>query len=266
MDDAQREVAEVWDEAAEGYEEYFVPRFAPWVADAVAAVAEGLPPGPILVPCCGTFPELPALRQAYPERELVGIDLAAGMVELARARAAGLPGVQVVQGDAAQLDARWTGACAAVVSVFGLQVLPDPAAAVGNWVGALRPGGRLSVMYWPPDGEDLGPFDLLRKVLAPHRPPAEDAEEEADWTKELPAAVAAAGGTLERHDNVIHQMSHDDPASFWTGMMTGCAGRSFARTQPSEVVAAARAEFLERAPEGEWSHWPLAKHLVVSRG
>lgn len=57
-------LAQAWDEAAEGYEQYFVPRFAPWVADAVDAVAGELPSGPILVPCCGTFPELPALRAA----------------------------------------------------------------------------------------------------------------------------------------------------------------------------------------------------------
>src|SRR5690606_30058917 len=127
----------------------FVPRFAPWVATAVEGVGGAdLPGGRILVPCCGTFPELPALVERLPSREIVGIDLSAGMVRLARRRAAGLPTVRVVQGDAATLDPALTGTCAAVVSVFGLQQLPDPAAALGAWVGALRPGGRLSVMFW----------------------------------------------------------------------------------------------------------------------
>ncbi|MEU4703245.1 hypothetical protein [Nonomuraea dietziae] len=52
-------VARGWDEAAEGYDAYFVPRFAPWVEAAVEAVTTSEPPeGPVLVPCCGTFPEL----------------------------------------------------------------------------------------------------------------------------------------------------------------------------------------------------------------
>ncbi|MBF8190239.1 hypothetical protein ITP53_31845 [Nonomuraea sp. K274] len=86
-----------WDEAADGYDAYFVPRFAPWVSGAVRAIAAGpLPPGPILVPCCGTFPELDALLAHFPGRELVGIDLSAGMVDRARRRAAGRPGVTVV--------------------------------------------------------------------------------------------------------------------------------------------------------------------------
>jgi SAM-dependent methyltransferase len=138
--------ARAWDEAAPGYERYFVPRFASWVATAVDGFdGAQLPPGPILVPCCGTFPEPPALVERHPRREIVGIDLSAGMLRLARERAAGRPGVRVVQGDAATLDPGWSAACAAVVSVFGLQQLPAPDAALEQWVGALRAGGRLSV-------------------------------------------------------------------------------------------------------------------------
>lgn len=85
-----RLLARAWDEAAPGYERYFVPRFAPSVATAVGALDEGdLPPGPVLVPCCGTFPELPALVRRHPRREIVGIDLSAGMARLARERAGG---------------------------------------------------------------------------------------------------------------------------------------------------------------------------------
>jgi len=64
------------------------------------------PPGPLVVPCCETFPELPALAEQHPRREIVGIDLPAGMVRLARERAAGQRLARVMQGDAATLDAR----------------------------------------------------------------------------------------------------------------------------------------------------------------
>ncbi|MFI0420705.1 class I SAM-dependent methyltransferase [Spongiactinospora sp. 9N601] len=114
-----------WDEAAEGYERYFVPRFAPWGATAVSALrGASLPPGPILVPCCGTFPELPVLAADHPGREIVGIDLSAEMAGRARRGQAT---------DAPDLTARRPGAAAAVVSVFGLQRLPDPVAALAGY-------------------------------------------------------------------------------------------------------------------------------------
>lgn len=266
-------LAQAWDEAAEGYEQYFVPRFAPWVADAVEAVASELPSGPIVVPCCGTFPELPALRAAYPERELIGVDLSAGMVDIARARAADDPRVQVVVGDAVNLsglnvafstsdalNATFSpgGGCAAVVSVFGLQQLPDPAAAVANWVGELRPGGRLSVVFWPPRAEEAGPFALLGRIATGGRP-----AEPPTWPDTLADAVDTVGGVVERYEDVVHQMSHPDAAAFFTAMTTSGPGRSFARTMPPADLRALREGFLEQAPAGEWSHTPRARHLVA---
>src|SRR6266536_1054341 len=77
-------LARGWDDAAGGYEAYFVPRFAPWVTAATQPVAQAaVPDGPILVPCCGPFPELDALVERFPERDIVGIDLSAGMLRLA---------------------------------------------------------------------------------------------------------------------------------------------------------------------------------------
>src|SRR6185369_8144078 len=70
-----------------GYEQYFVPRFAPWVQAAVDAV-HTIPFGMVLVPCCGTFPELELLAPRFPDRRIVGIDLSAEMVRLANLRAA----------------------------------------------------------------------------------------------------------------------------------------------------------------------------------
>jgi ubiquinone/menaquinone biosynthesis C-methylase UbiE len=163
-------LARSWDEAAAGYEAYFVPRFAPWVSTAVAASAAApLPDGPVLVPCCGTFPELAPLAEQYDGREIVGIDLSAGMLRLARNRAE-LLGQQVslVEGDAVALDHLWTGACAAVLSVFGLQQLPDTAAALRSWAATLRPGGRLAVMFWPETPEaDRSPWPSRQRASQP---------------------------------------------------------------------------------------------------
>src|SRR5882757_10184118 len=116
-----------WDEVAGRYEEYFVPRFRPWVVATVEAIADTeLPGGPILVPCCGTFPELPLLAGRFAGREIVGIDISPGMISRAEQRAVPWSAARAVVQNAAVLDPAWSAACAAVVSVFGLQQLPTP--------------------------------------------------------------------------------------------------------------------------------------------
>jgi len=255
------ELARAWDEAAEDYERYFVPRFAPWVAEAVRALTGGaLPAGPILVPCCGTFPELPALVEAYPGREIVGIDLSAGMVALARARAGSLPGVTVIEGDAAVLDRRWLGECAGVVSVFGLQQLPEPPAALARWAAALRPGGRMSVMFWSADTEQEGPFALFGRVLARHRPPAD-----VSWEGRLVPAVTANGAVVVRDEEVPFAMSHDDASTIWAAMVCSGPWRALANARGEEFMRSVAREFLALAPEGEWHHRPRARLIVADR-
>jgi SAM-dependent methyltransferase len=254
-------LARAWDEAAEGYERYFVPRFAPWVATAVRSLADvTLPPGPILVPCCGSFPELPALATSHPGREIVGIDLSAGMVGLARGRAAGWPRARVVEGDAAALGPGWLGRCAGLVSVFGLQQLPDPEAALAGWVAALRPGGRLSVMFWPSQVEPDGPFALLDRVLAGHRRPSH-----ATWQFRLVDAVTAAGATVEHDKHLSFAMSHPDGATFLEAMITGGPLRALANVRGDTFMHTLAQEFLRSAPAGPWHHEPQARWIVARR-
>jgi SAM-dependent methyltransferase len=252
-------LARAWDDAAQEYERYFVPRFSSWVATAVGAVAEAaLPRGPILVPCCGTFPELPALVVGHPEREIVGIDLSATMVRLARERAAGWPQVRVLEDDAASLDRHWSKSCAGVVSVFGLQQLPDPEVALGNWVDALGPGGCLSVVYWPRKVEERGPFALLDEVLVDHRPP-----DDGLWEARLNEAIVAAGGTVERDEYLAFPMSHPDAGTFWDAFTNGGPLRALAIARGEKVMLGIRDEFIRQAPTGQWSHLPRARWIVA---
>ena len=260
--DRQADLARSWDEAADGYERYFVPRFAPWVATAVSAIADQtLPPGPILVPCCGTFPELPALRAGHPQREIVGIDLSAGMVELARRRAADDPAVRVAQGDAARLGPAWRDACAAVVSVFGLQQLPDPEAAIGEWAAALGPGAWLSVMFWPSAPDVGGPFALVDEVLEGHRPTGRAPA----WEDQLTHVITAAGATVERDENTFHPMEHPDAETYWAEATTGGSMRALANARGEAFMSARREEFLRLAPAGPWRHRPRARWIVARR-
>lgn len=253
-------LARAWDDAAPEYERYFVPRFAPWVASAVDAVPRDLPTGPILVPCCGTFPELPALATRQPDRPIVGIDLSEGMVSLARERAASWPPATAEQGDATTLRDRWPGTSAAVVSVFGLQQLPDPEAVLADWLATLRPDGVLSVVYWPSSVEDDGPFALMGQVLAKHRPPAD-----GSGPARLGDVVTATGATLLRDADLGYAMSHPDAATFWDAMANGGPLRAFANARGDAVMRAARAEFVRLAPAGPWRHRPRARWIVARR-
>jgi SAM-dependent methyltransferase len=248
-------VARGWDEAAEGYEAYFVPRFAPWVGAAVEAITD-VPDGPIVVPCCGTFPELDLLAERFPGREIAGIDLSAGMVRLARERAArlGRSNVEVVQGDANILDPRWSDRCAAVVSVFGLQQLPDPETAIRSWVDALTPGGRLCVVYWPEITEDDGPFALVVKLLG----------ERSDYSWES-RLVTGLDAVVERDELVSYPMTHPDAATYFDTSNHGGSMRALALARGDEFIAQLRERYLRQAPAGEWTHHPRARLIVVRK-
>ncbi len=254
-------LAHAWDEAAEEYERYFVPRFSPWVGLAVSAItATPLPSGPILVPCCGTFPELPWLIEHFPDREFVGLELSAGMAQLARERAAGLSNVRVVEGDATLLDPEWSSTCAGVVSVFGLQQLPEPETALRTWVTALRTGGRLSVIFWPGEIEEDGPFALADYVLTHNGSPRGDS-----WQHRVGASAGSAGSTVERHEYRSFPMSHPDAETFWTAMTRGGPLRTLANRRGERYMLDRRDEFLDLAPTGPWHHRPRAQWITARR-
>jgi SAM-dependent methyltransferase len=254
-------LARGWDEAVDGYEVYFVPRFAPWTDAAVRAITVAdTPEGTILVPCCGTFPELDTLLAYFPDRDIVGIDLSAGMVRRARERVAGRSKVDVRVGDASTLDSSWSGRCAAVVSVFGLQQLPEPDLAIRSWLAALRPGGRLSVMYWPEVTESDGPFALMRTVLRAHVPAGD-----YSWEDRLVEAVVEQGAVVERDEQVSYPMSHANAREYFDAHCHSGPLRALALARPQSFVDQLREEFLRHAPAGEWHHRPRARLIVASR-
>jgi SAM-dependent methyltransferase len=250
------ELAQAWDHAADGYERYFVPRFAPWVTTAITGLQGGLPHGPILVPCCGTFPELPPLADEHPNREIVGIDLSQGMLDQAQQRTAAHPNARLLHHDATHLTSLWPGTAAAVVSVFGLQQLPDPLTAITDWLAALRPGGRLSVVCWPPKTETEGPFALLDTVVRP-------TTEYPSWPDRLADHLTTAGAKVDRDEPVSHQIDHPDAETFWTAMTSGGPLRRFVQSRSEEFTSSLHADFLNQAPSGPWTHHPTARWLVA---
>lgn len=80
------DLGEAWSHASAGYDNYFVPRFAPWVASLMEVFkeAEELPPGPVASPCCGTGAELEQFARHFPTRDLFGVNLSGGMIQNGR--------------------------------------------------------------------------------------------------------------------------------------------------------------------------------------
>ena len=82
------------------------------------------------------------LRSAQPRGEVLGVDISPGMIEIARRRHEGQPGLTFVVGDAMALpaaDARFDAATIA----FGMRNLPDYTKGFAEMARVVRPGGKV---------------------------------------------------------------------------------------------------------------------------
>jgi SAM-dependent methyltransferase len=134
-----------------------------------AAIAPG---ERVLDIACGTGNA--ALIAAQAGARVVGLDSAARLIDVARERAANAGAdAEFVVGDALELpfDDR---AFDAVVSVFGVIFVPDPARAVAEILRVLKPGGRAVLSAWRPEGAINSMMGVLGRGLVaaggPNRP------------------------------------------------------------------------------------------------
>ena len=135
------------------------------------AILEHLPPptlgARVLDVACGTGEPGLSLARRSPDVQLLGVDAAAGMIEVARAKA-----------EREQLANAWfevmsaetltcaAGSMDAVVSRFGLLMFGDVAASARELARVLRSGGRFSVAVW----HDMNKNTLVKTVIAALRP------------------------------------------------------------------------------------------------
>ena len=78
---------------------------------------------------------------------IVGLDIAASLLDLARHRASGLSQVSFLQADAQRLDLPDQSADG-IFSRFGVMAFTDPVAAFANFRRVLKPSGRLAFVCW----------------------------------------------------------------------------------------------------------------------
>jgi demethylmenaquinone methyltransferase/2-methoxy-6-polyprenyl-1,4-benzoquinol methylase len=141
-----------------------------WKRGAVHAAALG--PGSVgLDVCCGTGDLLMRMARVIgPGGRAIGLDFAAGMLAVARRRAArgSTPGVSLLCGDAQALPVG-TGCVDAVTIAFGLRNLTHPDRALREFHRVLRPGGRLVILEFgnPRSRVVRAAYDLYSRTIIP---------------------------------------------------------------------------------------------------
>src|SRR5262245_53163702 len=148
-EDARRTATVTYDAASDTYDaNSFWSRFGTRTIERLT-----LAPGTrVLDVCCGSGASaIPAAQAVGPRGSVLGVDLAANLLALARAKAVArdLRNTEFRTGDMLALDLP-DSSFDAVVCVFGIFFVPDMAAAVRELWRLVRPGGRLAITTWGP--------------------------------------------------------------------------------------------------------------------
>jgi ubiquinone/menaquinone biosynthesis C-methylase UbiE len=186
-------------------------RIAASIEDLHASVADTLAARPgerALDLGCGTgrVAELMAPSGAT----VVGIDLAPGLIETAKARAAerGLE-IEYRVGDCEQLedgDATYD----AVGSSVGIMFAPDHAAAASELARVTKPGGRIALANWTPG---TGVQDLF-KVMLPFQP-APPPSSPFDWGDETKVRALLGDAFELTFETKLNTVTYDSVEDYW---------------------------------------------------
>jgi len=154
-----RHLVQEFDRHARFYEPLVRPFSTPIFDEALDVIRGYLAPDSrVLDAACGPGRELRRVAALVPRGEVVGVDLAAGMIGVAHASAAdrGLDNCAFFQADVGELPAAFDHAFDLAYSCLAHHHFPDPPAAARNVLRCLRPGGVYCVV-------DPGPawFNLL---------------------------------------------------------------------------------------------------------
>lgn len=156
------ELVREFDRMARSYERYVAPFSAPVWQRALSLLRERVPADArILDVGCGPGVELRAAARLVPRGEVVGVDLAGEMLQVAarEAERRSIRNVAFVQADVSSLPAALDGSFDVAYSCFSHHHFPDPAAACREVLRTLVPGGVYCVI-------DVG-REWLRRLAAP---------------------------------------------------------------------------------------------------
>lgn len=239
-DDVRTLLAGVFDRSAPTYDTNSGDFFGPAGRDLVALAGVG-PGERVLDLGCGRGAVLFAAAEAVGDRgRVIGIDLAARMVELTAAQAGGLAHVEVRQGDAGNPEV--DGDFDAVLASFVLFFLPDLTSALANYRELLRDGGRLAFTTF---GEADPPFEAAMEAIGSHIPdrgPARvDRQGPLGSVDGIASVLTQAGFRDVRTEERFYETGFDN-FDEWTAWVWSHGGRATLERVPAESLPAAYAD------------------------
>src|SRR3954454_16735976 len=159
--------------------------------------AAGIEPGmDVLDVGCGSGnATIPAAKLAA---RVTGLDASPGLIEIARELGAdAMVEVDWVVGDAQALPFE-DDSFDRVISIFGHMFAPDHRATAAELKRVCRPGGRIAIACWTPEGK-IGAMFKHMSALAP--PPPENFQPPALWgTEDHVRELLGDSATFSRHD------------------------------------------------------------------
>lgn len=224
---------------------------------------------------CGTgYPALLAAQAVGGNGRVLGLDLAEGMLAVARrkARALGLSNVEFLAGDVTRLSsepATYDG----VISRFCLMFLPDISKAAGEIARVLKPGGYLAAAVW--SAPEKNPFiSLPMNVLKTYLTlPPPDPEQPGIFRLARPGdllgMVERAGLQGLTDEELIGESVYDSADEYFSSLMDMAAPLQplFAKLS-SEQKKQAETEIKHAAESyrtGSGVALPMAIRIVVAR-
>jgi SAM-dependent methyltransferase len=207
-----------------------VERMLQPLAEELSRLAAPLPGERVIDVGCGGGVTSRAMAQAVgPTGEVVGLDVSAVILDVARARHAGLSQLRFVLGDAASVELP-NAQYDLIASRFGVMFFPAPVAAFAHLRSLLRPEGRLRFICWQPLVLNpwMGvPADAAFTVLprpAPSAPntPGPFGLANQDFLRGVLLDAGFTGLEIERHtcaldlgplDDAVEQMTRMGPAA-----------------------------------------------------
>lgn len=192
--------------------------------------------------CGGATFEL--ARRVAPDGAVFGLDISVPMLSRAKMRKGSEQAVRFEHGDA-QVYEFDKAAYDLVFSRFGVMFFSDPVAAFRNLRSALKPGGRIAFVCWPPARENGWvkiPAGIVKAHVDLPPPPAPDEPGEfafADSKRihQILSAAGFAGINIERHDmpiTIAPGGGLDQAAEFFLEM--GPTGRAIADADASDEL------------------------------
>ena len=174
LDEIKQRQRMQWDASAPGWkkwERHFIHNLQP-LTDMLVSNA-GIKPGySVLDLACGTGePALTIAKMVGPSGRVVGVDLAPGMLAVARERMAsqGLKNVTFQVNEHDDLPALQDHSFDAAVCRLGLMFMPDPVRMLKAIRRVLKPGGKASAVVWGPP-EKAPFFTVPMKAVSKHLP------------------------------------------------------------------------------------------------